>query len=118
MSRAHALRRLAQEFPPDVERQLSAEGRRTLRDLGREHVAALARQSGEMDAALSRMLTSLGGTGPRDSPGIGRVAARQRGIAERRTAGRDGSRGATRHGRPAKSGRPYAFPAPVGAGAT
>jgi hypothetical protein len=62
MSRAHALRRLAQEFPPDVERQLSAEGRRTLRDLGREHVAALARQSGEMDAALSRMLTSLGGT--------------------------------------------------------
>jgi hypothetical protein len=62
MSRAHALRRLAQEFPPDVERQLSAEGRRVLRDLGREHVAALARQSGELDAALSRMLTSLGGT--------------------------------------------------------
>lgn len=62
MSRAHALRRLAQEFPPDVERQLSAEGRRTLRDLGREHVAALARQSGEMDAALSRVLISLGGT--------------------------------------------------------
>lgn len=62
MSRAHALRRLAQEFPPEVERQLSAEGRRTLRDLRREHVAALARQSGEMDAALSRVLISLGGT--------------------------------------------------------
>ena len=62
MSRAYALRRLAQEFPPDVERQLSAEGRRVLRDLGREHVAALARQSAEMDAALSRVLTSLGGT--------------------------------------------------------
>jgi anti-sigma factor RsiW len=62
MSRAYALRRLAQQFPPDVERQLSAEGRRELRDLGREHVAALARQSGEMDAALSRILAGLGGT--------------------------------------------------------
>jgi len=62
MSRAYALRRLAQQFPPDVERQLSAEDRRVLRDLGREHVAALARQSGEMDAALSRILPALSGT--------------------------------------------------------
>jgi anti-sigma factor RsiW len=62
MSRAYALRRLAQEFPPDVERQLSADGRRVLRDLGREHIAALARQSGEMDAALGRVLVALGGT--------------------------------------------------------
>jgi anti-sigma factor RsiW len=62
MSRAYALRRLAQQFPPDVESQLSAEDRRVLRDLGREHVAALARQSGEMDAALSRILPALGGT--------------------------------------------------------
>ena len=61
MSRAYALRRLAQEFPPDVERQLSADGRRVLRDLGREHIAALARQSGEMDAALGRVLVALGG---------------------------------------------------------
>jgi hypothetical protein len=66
MSRAYALRRLAQQFPPDVERQLSAGDRRVLRDLGREHVAALARQSGEMDAALGRVLASLGGTA---SPG-------------------------------------------------
>ena len=65
MSRAYALRRLAQQFPPDVERQLSAEGRRVLRDLGREHIAALARQSGEMDAALGRILAGLGGTGAR-----------------------------------------------------
>ena len=64
MSRAYALRRLAQQFPPDVERQLSAGDRRVLRDLGREHVAALARQSGEMDAALSRVLAALGGTAP------------------------------------------------------
>jgi anti-sigma factor RsiW len=61
MSRAYALRRLAQQFPPDVERQLSAGDRRVLRDLGREHVAALARQSGEMDAVLSRILAALGG---------------------------------------------------------
>jgi anti-sigma factor RsiW len=64
MSRAYALRRLAQEFPPDVERQLSAEDRRVLRDLGREHIAALARQSGEMDAALGRVLVALGGAAP------------------------------------------------------
>ena len=64
MSRAYALRRLAQQFPPDVERQLSAGDRRVLRDLGREHVAALARQSGEMDAALNRVLAALGGTAP------------------------------------------------------
>jgi hypothetical protein len=62
MSRAYALRRLAQQFPPDVERQLSAGDRRELRELGREHVAALAKQSGEMDAALSRVLAALGGT--------------------------------------------------------
>jgi hypothetical protein len=62
MARAYALRRLAQQFPPDVERQLSAEDRRVLRDLGREHVAALAKQSSEMDAALSRVLAGLGGT--------------------------------------------------------
>jgi len=64
MSRAYALRRLAQQFPPDVERQLSAGDRRVLRDLGREHVAALARQSGGMDAALSRTLAALGGAAP------------------------------------------------------
>jgi hypothetical protein len=64
MSRAYALRRLAQQFPPDVERQLSAGDRRVLRDLGREHVAALAWQSGEMDAALNRVLAALGGTAP------------------------------------------------------
>jgi hypothetical protein len=63
MARAYALRRLAQQFPPDVERQLSAGDRRKLRDLGREHVAALARQSAEMDAALSHILAALGGTG-------------------------------------------------------
>ena len=34
MARAYALRRLAQQFPPDVERQLSAEDRRTLREPG------------------------------------------------------------------------------------
>jgi anti-sigma factor RsiW len=68
MSRAYALRRLAQQFSPDVERQLSAEDRRLLRDLGREHVAALARQSGEMDAALSPILASLGGAAaPREA---------------------------------------------------
>jgi hypothetical protein len=63
MSRVYALRRLAQEFPPAVERQLSAEDRRVLRNLGRDHLAALARESGQMEAALSPVLASLGGAG-------------------------------------------------------
>jgi len=81
MSRAYALRRLAQEFPPDVERQLSAEGRRELRDLGREHVAALARQSGEMDAALGRVLAGLGGTAAPARPARGSLRLGSAGTA-------------------------------------
>jgi len=94
MSRAYALRRLAQEFPPDAERQLSAEGRRELLDLGREHVAALARQSGEMDAALSACwLLWAAPRPPARFVWNRRRGSRQRGIVERGTAGRDGSRG-------------------------
>ena len=61
MSRTYALRRLAQEFSPGVERQLSAEDRRLLRNLGREHLAALAKELGQMEAALSPLLPSPSG---------------------------------------------------------
>jgi anti-sigma factor RsiW len=61
MSRAYALRRLAQQFPPDVERQLSMEDRRTLRNLWREHLARFAKESGRIDATLTPLLNSLGG---------------------------------------------------------
>ena len=62
MSRAHALRRLAQEFPPEVERQLSLEDRHTLGNLWRDHLAAFAKESGQMEATLTPLLRSLGGT--------------------------------------------------------
>jgi hypothetical protein len=62
MARAYALRRLAQQFPPDVERQLSMEDRRTLGNLWRDHLAAFARESGRMEATLTPLLHALGGT--------------------------------------------------------
>ena len=62
MARAYALRRLAQQFPPDVERQLSMEDRHTLGNLWRDHLAAFAQESGQMEAALTPLLRSLGGT--------------------------------------------------------
>ena len=62
MARAYALRRLAQQFPPDVERQLSMEDRHTLGNLWRDHLAAFAKESGQMEAALTPLLRSLGGT--------------------------------------------------------
>jgi hypothetical protein len=43
MSRAHALRRLAERFPPETEAALSGRERQTLRALRREHAATLAR---------------------------------------------------------------------------
>jgi hypothetical protein len=62
MARAYALRRLAQQFPPDMERQLSMEDRHTLGNLWRDHLAAFAKESGQMEAALTPLLRSLGGT--------------------------------------------------------
>lgn len=61
MSRVYAFHRLAQEFSPEVERQLSAQDRRVLRNLGRDHLAALAKESGHVEAVLSPVLASLGG---------------------------------------------------------
>lgn len=68
MSRAYALRRLAQRFPPESERELGARERRLLRDLGREHASALFTQSAAMEKMLAPVLVSLGGravTAPR-----------------------------------------------------
>jgi hypothetical protein len=62
MDRAYALGRLAQQFPPDVERQLSIEDRHTLRNLWRDHLVAFAKESGQIEATLTPLLRSLGGT--------------------------------------------------------
>jgi hypothetical protein len=60
MSRAYALRRLAQRFPRQAEAELSAGDRRLLRDLGREHAAALGTQAAGMERLLAPV---LGGPG-------------------------------------------------------
>ena len=62
MDRAYALGRLAQQFPPDVERQLGIEDRHTLRNLWRDHLVAFAKESGQIEATLTPLLRSLGGT--------------------------------------------------------
>ena len=93
MSRAYALRRLAQQFPPDVERQLNAGDRRCCAtwagNMSRRSPAVRRDGCGPEPHAgcFGRRCPS-----PASSLGIGRVAARQRGIAERRPARRDGSR--------------------------
>jgi anti-sigma factor RsiW len=64
MSRAYALRALAQRFPPAAERGLGAADRRLLEDLCREHAAALSRQAAAMRHALVPLLVALGGANP------------------------------------------------------
>ncbi len=62
MSRAYALRRLAQRFPKEAESELAPAEREVLRNLAREHSAALAKQAGEMELLLAPVLVSLGAT--------------------------------------------------------
>jgi hypothetical protein len=61
MARAHALRRLAERIPIDLDAELSAPDRRLLRSLQREHVEALRRQAAEIDRLLMFPLESLSG---------------------------------------------------------
>jgi anti-sigma factor RsiW len=58
MSRAYALRRLAELFPAEVESQLSAQDRQLLRHLQQEHTAALRQQSAELSRMLKPVLPS------------------------------------------------------------
>jgi hypothetical protein len=64
MARAYALRRLAQQFPAEAERQLSDGDLRLLKNLGREHVAALAREVTAIDRTASPVLASMGAAAP------------------------------------------------------
>jgi len=61
MSRAYALRRLAELFPPGVESQLSGQDRQLLRHLQQEHTAALRQQAVELNRMLKPVLPSAGG---------------------------------------------------------
>ena len=62
MSRAYALRSLAQRFPMQVESQLNPQDRELLRQLTREHTATLRRQTAEIERLLKPVLGS--GSGP------------------------------------------------------
>jgi len=60
MSRAYALRRLAEQMPQEVESELSAPDRQLLADLYHDHIAALTGQEAEIERVLGPVLTSLG----------------------------------------------------------
>ena len=60
MTRAYALRRLAQQFSAAAENQMTAEDRRTLRNLGREHLAAFAKDAQRVAGTVNPVLTGMG----------------------------------------------------------
>ena len=61
MSRAYALRRIAERFPRTVDAEMTAADRQVLRDLYREHATALARQATQIERLLKPVLAPLGG---------------------------------------------------------
>jgi Putative zinc-finger len=63
LAQAHALRNLADHFPPEREAQLEAADRRALRDMAREHITALSTAMGKTNAALNPVLGALGARG-------------------------------------------------------
>jgi hypothetical protein len=67
MSRAYALRALAQRFPAEAEQALSAQDRQVLRDMAREHAAALTEKLTAIEHNLVPILTSLGASAPAHS---------------------------------------------------
>jgi hypothetical protein len=56
MARVYALRRLAEQFPPEAERQLNSNDEGLLKDLGRQHVEVLSRETMAIDALASPVL--------------------------------------------------------------
>lgn len=60
MSRAYALRRLAHRFPPQAEAGLGPADLQLLRDLARQHAAAMAPQAIEVERLLEPVLSPLG----------------------------------------------------------
>ena len=62
MTRAYALRRLAQQFPTEAQGQFSAADRELLKNVGREHLEALTRETAALSASVSPVLTGMGAT--------------------------------------------------------
>jgi hypothetical protein len=61
MSRAYALRRIAERFTAAVDTEMTAADRQVLHDLYREHATALAHKATEIDRMLKPVLGPLGG---------------------------------------------------------
>jgi hypothetical protein len=60
MTRAYALRRLAQQFSAAAENEMTAEDRLTLHNLGREHLAAFSKDAQRVAATVNPILTGIG----------------------------------------------------------
>ena len=69
MSRAYALRRIAERFPREAEPEMTAADRQVLHDLYRDHASALARQAAEIERLLMPVLAPLGGKASAAAPG-------------------------------------------------
>jgi uncharacterized protein YukE len=59
MTRAYALRRLAQQFSAAAENEMNAEDRRTLRRLGREHLAAFTKDAQRVANTVNPVLNGM-----------------------------------------------------------
>ena len=68
MSRSHAIRRLAERFPPAVESRLNKDDRLLLMRLRREHAVALNAHITAVDQRMTPLLLELGATPPPVSP--------------------------------------------------
>lgn len=69
MARAYALKRMAQQFPPESEEEMSAADRKLLRGMAREHATGLERAVEQIDAAVSPLLNPRVETPPALRPG-------------------------------------------------
>ena len=70
MSRAYALRRLAQQFPASSDAAMRPEDRRTLRSLAREHLAAMQKDFARIQNTMNPVLEGIGA-----SAGVGEMQA-------------------------------------------
>jgi hypothetical protein len=59
MTRAYALRRLAQQFSAAAEKEMTAEDGRTLRRLGREHLAAFIKDAQRVANTVNPVLNGM-----------------------------------------------------------
>jgi hypothetical protein len=70
MTRAYALRRLAQQFSAAAENEMTAEDRQTLHNLGREHLAAFSKDAQRVAVTVNPVLAGIG-------TGVTQLEARQ-----------------------------------------